>query len=274
MLVAGPNSVPLFPGGAHTRLSHTQFGQLQTLAKSVFAETSYAGLFRILADFCKDIGAGAVNCAVFDNRRLELIGVSTTMNAASIDRYFAENLTEDDPLIPRIHTDPRPALLGWGFGVTPLWQKGNSARMLDAMQKDGYFGLIYFPVQVAGSPFSVSITIRNRLKPERGQAFLNACFGLLQLAADIVGQRAAALFQERLTGEHWYAFSRPVLSQREREIMCWLAEGLRTEQIAYQLNLKPVTVHMHVKSARTKLGARTREQMMAMAAQRGLLGQP
>ncbi len=126
---------------------------------------------------------------------------------------------------------------------------------------------------VANSPFSVSITIRNELEPERGLAFLDSSFCLLQLAAHIVGQRAAVLFEERANGEHWYAFNRPILSPREREILCWLAKGLRTEQIAYQLNLKPVTVHMHLKSARNKLGAKTREQMIALAVQRGLLNE-
>lgn len=271
MLTAGPNSAPLFSKGARLKLSYAQFEHLQTLSRSALAEKSYPGLFRILADFSRDIGAGAVNCAVFDNSRHALVGVSTTMSPQAVDRYFSENLALDDPLIPRINVDPQPALLGWGLGVTPLWQKGNSARMFDAMQQDGYHGLAYFPVPVAGNPFSVSITFRNQLDPERGHAFLNSEYGLIQLAADIVGHRAAALFQGRETGEHWHAFTPPVLSPREREIIQWLAAGLRTEQIAHQLNLKPVTIHMHLRSARHKLGARTREQMMALAALRGLL---
>jgi DNA-binding CsgD family transcriptional regulator len=56
-----------------------------------------------------------------------------------------------------------------------------------------------------------------------------------------------------------------MLSPREREILRWLAAGLRTDRIAFRLGVKPVTIHMHLKSARRKLGARTREQMMAIA---------
>jgi len=271
MLVAGPSSEPLYEKRTKARLSNTQFERLRAFSRSVLAAPSYADVFKVLAEFSRDIGAGAVNCAVFDNERAQLVGVSSTMKPAAVSRYFEQDMASDDPLIPRIRTDPRPALLGWELGVTPLWQQGNSARMLDAMHKDGYYGLAYFPVLVAGQPFSTSITIRNELEPELGQAFLNSEFGLLQLAADVVGHRAAALFHGRVTGEHWHAFRSPILSPREREIMGWLATGLRTEQIAHQLGLKPVTIHMHLRSARRKLGARTREQMMARAALRGLL---
>ena len=271
MLSVGPGSTPIFHEGTYAALSHAQLGSLQSFSRAVLAAPTYPDVFRVLADFCRAIGAGAVNCAVFDNEKLGLVGVSSTMSAKAVDRYFGENLALDDPLIPRIRTDPQPALLGWGFGVTPLWQNGNAPRMFEAMRKDGYHSLAYFPVLVAGSPFSTSITIRNRLDPERGLAFLTSEFGLLQLAADIVGHRAAALFQAQKTGDHWHAFSPEILSGREREILLWLAEGLRTDQIAYQLNLKPVTIHMHLRSARHKLGARTREQMMAIAALRGLL---
>lgn len=271
MLAAGPNSAPVFPRGTRPRLSYSQFEQLQALSRGALASSTYSDLFKILADFSAGIGAGAINCAVFDNARMQLIGVSTTMSASAVNRYFEENMVRDDPLIPRIRVDPQPAVLGWGFGLTPLWQQGNAARMLEAMTKDGYHSLAYFPVLVAGSPFSTSITIRNELDPERGLAFLNSEFGLLQVAADIVGHRAATLFQGQSTGEHWHSFSPPFLSPREREIISCLASGMRTDQIAHQLSVKPVTVHMHLKSARLKLGARTREQMMALAALRGLL---
>ena len=55
------------------------------------------------------------------------------------------------------------------------------------------------------------------------------------------------------------------LSAREREVLLWLGRGLRTDQIAHRLDVKPVTVSLHLKNARAKLGARTREQALALA---------
>ena len=59
------------------------------------------------------------------------------------------------------------------------------------------------------------------------------------------------------------------LSNREREVLLWLGRGERTDQIAHRLNLKPVTVTLHLKNARDKLGARTREQALALAIAKG-----
>jgi DNA-binding CsgD family transcriptional regulator len=55
------------------------------------------------------------------------------------------------------------------------------------------------------------------------------------------------------------------LSERERECLLWLARGLRTREIADRLNLAAVTVDLHLKRIRTKLGAATREEALAKA---------
>lgn len=59
---------------------------------------------------------------------------------------------------------------------------------------------------------------------------------------------------------------------REREVLDLLAEGATDDQIATLLQLSPATVQSHVRSAKSKLGARTRAQAVAMALQRGLIG--
>ncbi len=61
------------------------------------------------------------------------------------------------------------------------------------------------------------------------------------------------------------------LSPREHDCLAFLAAGLRTQQIADRLGIKPVTVELHVRGARTKLNAQTREQAVAKAISRGLL---
>lgn len=64
---------------------------------------------------------------------------------------------------------------------------------------------------------------------------------------------------------------RPVLSPRERDCLIHLAAGLRTQQIADRLDIKPVTVELHVRRARMKLKAATREQALAKAISMRLL---
>ena len=59
------------------------------------------------------------------------------------------------------------------------------------------------------------------------------------------------------------------LSPRERECLLWLAQGLRTAQIADQIGLASVTVDLHLKGARKKLEAATREEALAKAIMSG-----
>jgi DNA-binding NarL/FixJ family response regulator len=65
--------------------------------------------------------------------------------------------------------------------------------------------------------------------------------------------------------------ARPALSQREHEVLRLVADGLPTKQIARSLGITERTVKFHVASLMRKLEADNRAQMVAVAAQRGLL---
>lgn len=64
------------------------------------------------------------------------------------------------------------------------------------------------------------------------------------------------------------------LSRREREVLHLLANGLRNEQISEQLGISEITVRTHLKSARDKLRAPTREAALVRAVKMGLLTEP
>ena len=55
------------------------------------------------------------------------------------------------------------------------------------------------------------------------------------------------------------------LTPREREVLSLLALGATGEEIAKKLYISPETVRNHVRSARDKLGAKTRAQAIALA---------
>jgi pimeloyl-ACP methyl ester carboxylesterase/DNA-binding CsgD family transcriptional regulator len=61
------------------------------------------------------------------------------------------------------------------------------------------------------------------------------------------------------------------LSDREREVLRLVAEGLSDAQIAQRLIVSPHTVHRHVANIRTKLGQPSRAAAAAYAARRGLI---
>lgn len=80
--------------------------------------------------------------------------------------------------------------------------------------------------------------------------------------------RVATKLMAELASPHSVA---PVLSQREREVLRLVADGLPTKQIAISLSISERTVKFHVNSIFHKLGADNRAQAVALASQRGLL---
>lgn len=63
----------------------------------------------------------------------------------------------------------------------------------------------------------------------------------------------------------------PVLSRREREVLQLIAEGLETAAIGEELDVSPDTVRTYLRSARSRLGARTRPHAVALALDRGII---
>ena len=61
------------------------------------------------------------------------------------------------------------------------------------------------------------------------------------------------------------------LTDREREVMALVAEGLSNEDIAARLYVSPATAKTHVSRAMIKLGARDRAQLVVFAYQTGLV---
>jgi len=60
------------------------------------------------------------------------------------------------------------------------------------------------------------------------------------------------------------------LTEREREVLALVAQGLSNEEIATRLYLSPLTTKTHVSHIMTKLGARDRAQLVVLAYQVGL----
>jgi DNA-binding CsgD family transcriptional regulator len=61
------------------------------------------------------------------------------------------------------------------------------------------------------------------------------------------------------------------LSQREAQCLEGLARGLSNSDIAKLLHISVATVALHLGNARRKLGAKTREQAVALAVEQGFV---
>jgi DNA-binding NarL/FixJ family response regulator len=66
----------------------------------------------------------------------------------------------------------------------------------------------------------------------------------------------------------------PSLSNREREVLDMLAQGLTGEQVAGELVLSAETIKTHVRNAMSKLEAHTRVHAIAIALREGFISPP
>jgi DNA-binding NarL/FixJ family response regulator len=65
-----------------------------------------------------------------------------------------------------------------------------------------------------------------------------------------------------------------LLTDREREVVGLVAEGLSNDEIAGELFVSPATARTHVSRAMIKLNARDRAQLVVFAYQAGLVTLP
>ena len=74
-----------------------------------------------------------------------------------------------------------------------------------------------------------------------------------------------------VAGDAAGADSLAALTDREREVLSLVGQGLSNEDIARTLHLSPLTAKTHVNRAMTKLGVRDRAQLVVIAYRTGLV---
>jgi DNA-binding CsgD family transcriptional regulator len=176
--------------------------------------------------------------------------------------YVDARIFEDDPFLPlcaresgEVDLDVAEAL---GGGASPGGRR--LARLFDA---HGIAHATLLPVWGGAHPGGLVLYARC---PEEVAALRD---GQNRLRTRLV----AALFASRCSpgdeaGPPRYVTS-SALSPRERETLQWLAAGLQTARIAERMGVAVPTVEKHLAGARARLGARTREQALAIALTRG-----
>jgi DNA-binding NarL/FixJ family response regulator len=91
------------------------------------------------------------------------------------------------------------------------------------------------------------------------------------LLAPRITRRLISQFAAHRSATHSAENRLAVLTERERQVLTLVGQGLSNDEIGAQLFLSPATARTHVSHAMTKLGARDRAQLVVIAFQTRLV---
>jgi DNA-binding NarL/FixJ family response regulator len=101
--------------------------------------------------------------------------------------------------------------------------------------------------------------------------FFEMLDGLRRGEAAMTGQHTARLMRQLADGAHRRSEPLEGLTEREVEVLSWVAEGSSNKAIAQALSISENTVKYHLRNILQKLGAENRTEAVTSAIRAGLL---
>lgn len=199
------------------------------------------------------VGMSAVACGMITGPRAASAPMFHFQNwpASWLAEYGEQGYAARDPT-------PRWAIVSgapitWSELRTRLPRSDVGHEVYDAAARHGFREGLAVPVRTVDGHLGLVVAGGDRERLNRQEQTF------LQVVATAALHRA-----EALAGATAEAPS-PALSPRERECAMLLAQGLADRDMASLLGISEATVRFHLDNARTKLGARSRSQLAALA---------
>lgn len=212
--------------------------------------------------FVRSTGANALNVAEIERGSGALRWFRSSMKASWLQDYLEQDFVSLDELLAAAQRGRAFTRMEDGY-VQGIERNSQRARDLkDQLVQWDYRTLDSYAMAGQQSDAIRLVTLsrsKDAPSPTASERLLAALIGTA-----IRGPRLS-------TSPGATPFQLPDLSIRERDVLSYLAAGLRNEMIAWKLGIAEVTVRAHIVSARRKLGATTREQAIAIALRADML---
>lgn len=191
----------------------------------------------------------------------------TTTPSRWVEHYFGSGYDKVDPCSELAQSLRGGLHRAGGFSYeTPrpgeTWSREVAAMMAD-LRDTGVYGSCYVVDAPPAGGVATLITFMTEAAGPQFDAWVCDHGPRLRLLA--------AVANARLNDGALLAQDAPMLTEREREALRWLAQGLRVDGIADKMGVSNRTVEAHLASARGRFGAATREQALAIALTTGAL---
>lgn len=215
----------------------------------------------VARNIVRDIGGSAVNIAGTNLVGDKVSWARSSMSEAWLARYQSRNYQLVDPFLAALLAGHAEVMTDCGV-LAP----SDPAYELNHDLKSHGYGSLYASMTGSASSGFRSLVV---YCSDQTLAQVDAAIGFdrLKIIHAIIAANTAAPSVAENSGQ--IAVQTAMLTPKEQDILCWLASGLRNDQIAFKANIAEVTVRKHLLSIREKLGATTREQAIAIAVRDG-----
>jgi DNA-binding CsgD family transcriptional regulator len=235
-----------------------------TLTQTRTTTVDASGIFQ----FYENVGFEICNIAVSDRSTGGLIGFVTNMSEAWMDHYYKREFGNVDPILKLALSTKAPVVFD-AMSYLPGGEPGVhlANEMIDGFRGEGGNSSFVIPMYTHPADRQVVMGLGSNLKPSELKSMIKDSAHEILIGSALVQSFLATENLDKVSnGSYRHNPAGPFsLSPREREVLNWLASGLRTDRIADRMDITNATVNFHLKSIKQKLAAKTREQALAIA---------
>lgn len=225
--------------------------QTEDFAERVAMETDPETLWVTATAWLEGLGFDRVLHLSFDRAGMQ--AARTTLGCAFEDHYRDRRLSRHDPFLTYCLNGPGPLATGADYIADYPYLTEPEKEVILAASETGFragFSCVVRSDQSGREAWNVGSTLpRAEIEAIRRERGLEVRLGLMALRGRLSRARGGVI---------------GTLTARERACLDLLSEGLRTKAIARALGVTPVTVELHLRNARGKLGAATRDQALLL----------
>ncbi|MGD1925797.1 MAG: LuxR C-terminal-related transcriptional regulator [Paracoccaceae bacterium] len=191
----------------------------------------------------------------------------STMPREWLDHYQGSSYFRIDPGLQRVRTATGPIHMSFDERHPTYTAKGRARTMFEEMTSFKARGSYFVPFRESRAAPAASVNFLTDRDGRQFDLWLDEFATTLNLYAVVAHTRIYELMRPRPCG---VSDGNP-LAARERECLQWLAQGLKSDRIAERMGISDRTVEFHLRNARSKLNAATREHALAKALIGGLI---
>lgn len=209
-----------------------------------------------------------MNFGVIDVKNKRLKGLFSNMDETWLQHYQEQGYGAHDPFAHYAATQTKDLIYAReNLHMLPGFESQKARAICEEGAKFGMHTSLVTPFHDSHPGHIVGFNLGSGLNGENFNKLIDRKKNEIQLGTALAQSFMPKLFSHRHDLESWIPLQDNAvkLTQRELEVLNWLANGLRVDRIAEKMNITNDTVHFHMKSIKRKLKAKTREHAIAIA---------